>query len=248
MDQRNAVVTGASRGIGHAIVEKFAQNNVNVWACASRQNPEFETDMKKMEEKYHVWIRPLYFDLKNEDEIKHAVCTIRDDKCPIDILVNNAGISKVANLSMMSMTQIRDIFECNFFGPLYLIQYIQKMMIKSSGGVIINIGSISGLDADKGYAAYGSSKAAFMFLSKVLAKELKPYHIRVNAVAPGIVGTEMISYKTDELISDIIEATWLKRTGTPQEIANVVYFLTTKGASHITGEIIRVDGGKNHEI
>lgn len=239
---KNAIVTGASRGIGRAIVEKFAENGINVWACASRENPEFEADIKQMEEKYHVWIKPVYFDLKKEEEIKEAVKNIRKDRKTVDILVNNAGISKIGTLSMMSMNMLREVFECNFFGLLLFSQYVIKLML-STGGSIVNIGSISGLQPDKGYLAYGSSKAAVMFATEVMAKELASYHIRVNCVAPGLTDTEMIQYKKEELMNEIIENIWLKRKGTPEEIANVVYFLAMENASYITGQIIRVDGG-----
>ena len=257
MEQRNAIVTGASRGIGRAIVEKFARNGINMWACASRENGAFEADMKGLEEKYQVWIEPLYFDLSREEEIKDAVRKIRNEKKPVDILVNNAGISKVANLSMLSMDQIHKVFECNFFGPLLLTQSVQRLMMKvtpppnahacthmhTRNKVIVNIGSVSGLYPDKGYSAYGSSKAALMFFSKILAMELAPFHIRVNSVAPGFIDTEMISYKKDELVEEIIENIWLKRKGEPEEVANIVYFLTTDAAAGITGKTIRVDGG-----
>lgn len=238
----NAVVTGASRGIGRAIVEKFAENGINVWACASRENLEFEADMKKMEEKYHVWIKPVYFDLKKEEEIKEAVKNIRKDRKTVDILINNAGISKIGTFSMMSMNMLREVFECNFFGLILFTQYIIKLMI-SAGGSVVNIGSIGGLQPDKGYLAYGSSKAAVMFATEVMAKELAPYHIRVNCVAPGLTDTEIIQYKKEELMNEIIENIWLKRKGTPEEIANMVYFLAMEDASYITGQIMRVDGG-----
>ena len=204
LEGKNAIITGANRGIGRAIVEKFALEGANIWACARSQNPEFEMDMRKLAEQHHVWIRTLYFDLRNDEAIKNAVNDIRKEKTRVDILVNNAGIAKIANLSMLSISQIRDEFDCNFFGPLVLLQNVQKMMIKN-GGSIINIGSSSGIYPEKGYSGYGTSKAALMFLSKVLAKELAPYHIRVNSVAPGMIETKMISYKSDEVIEEIIK-------------------------------------------
>lgn len=239
----NAIVTGASRGIGRAIVEKFAKQGINLWACASKTNPAFEADMESLAQRYSVWIKPLYFDLKNENEIKEAVKNLRKDKQSVDILVNNAGMSKVATLPMMSMKTIHEVFACDYFGPVFLTQCIIKMMITNGSGNIVNIGSISGLRPDKGYIAYGSAKAALMFATKVMAKELASYHIRVNAVAPGLTNTEMIQYKKDEFMEKIIGDIWLGRKAEPEEIANVVAFLCSEEAAYVTGEIVRVDGG-----
>lgn len=244
MDETNAIVTGASRGIGRAIVEKFAEHHINVWACASRENPDFEADMRQLQERHSVWIKPVYFDLREEEEIKEAVKSIRSSRQAVDILVNNAGISKVGTLSMMSMKTLRDVFECDFFGPVLFTQYIVKMMIPNKRGSIVNIGSVSGIYPDTGYIAYGSAKAAVLFASKVMAKELAPYRIRVNAVAPGLIDTGMVQYKDGALLDEIVENVWLKRKGTPEEIADLVYFLASQEASYLTGEVIKADGGR----
>ena len=261
----NAIVTGARRGIGRAVVKKFIENGINVWATTSRMDDFFIEDMRKLESEVSDSqslgsesvassnlgkIIPIELELRSEDSIKAAVKAItseRDEegnKLPIDILVNNAGIPSGGLMQMTSMDTLRDVMEVNFIGQMSLIQKISKVMMRQKKGAVVNIGSVGGIEAREGYLAYGSSKAAFMWATRCISKELAPYNIRVNAVAPGLVDTDMGDYKADAEQQKILDSISMKRKGTPEEIAEVVYFLATDASSFITGSIINADGGR----
>ena len=251
----NAIVTGARRGIGRAVVKKFIENGINVWATTSRMDDSFVEDIKSLEQenienKTVGKVTPIELELRSEDSVKAAVKAItseRDEegnKLSIDILVNNAGIPSGGLMQMTSMDTLRNVMEVNFIGQMSLIQKISKVMMRQKKGSIVNIGSVGGIEAREGYLAYGSSKAAFMWATRCISKELAPYNIRVNAVAPGLVDTEMGDYKADAEQQKILDAISMKRKGTPEEIAEVVYFLSTDASSFITGSIINADGGR----
>ena len=242
----NAIVTGASRGIGRAIVEKFAKNNINVWACASKENEQLEQYGKELQAQNGVWIKPVYFDLRDDGQIKKQLGQIVNEKKPVDILVlvNNAGIPFGGLMQMTSLKKLREVMEVNFISQIAVTQIISKVMMKQQRGSIVNIGSVGGIEAREGYLAYGSSKAAFMWATRMISKELGPYHIRVNAVAPGLLDTDMGMYKPQEERRKILQENSMKRLGTPEEVADIVYFLASEEASFMTGSIVNVDGGR----
>ena len=241
---KNAIITGSNRGIGKAIVEKFAENGANVWACCRKQNADFEKDMAELAEKYRVWIKPVYFELDKEESIKEGLQTIFNDKKPINILVNNAGVTAEGLLNQVSVDSIRQVFEINFFSQLVMIQKVSKKMILNRGGVIINMASIAGMMPLPGRTAYGGSKAAVIWMTQSQARELAPFHIRVNAMAPGTIDTDMIKHYTDEQISQFAADACERRIGTAEEVAKVALFLASDQSSFVNGQIIRVDGGR----
>lgn len=238
------IITGSNRGIGKAMVEAFAASGANIWACARKSTPEFEAWLKETAEKTGVWIKPVYFELTDNDAINAGVQSIIDDGHPIDVLVNNAGISTVGLLSMSKVEDIENLFSVNYFAMLRIIQKVSKRMARQKKGVIINMGSNAGIDPQPGKIAYGSSKAAVMMMTKCLAKELGPMGIRVNAIAPGPIETEMIHQYKDDVLKNLASETALRRLGTTEEIAKVAVFLASEQASYINGEIIKVDGGR----
>ena len=240
----NVIITGSNRGIGKAMVEAFATAGYNVWACARKSTSEHEAWLKETAEKTDVWIKPVYFELTDKDALNASVQSIIDDGQPIDVLVNNAGISTVGLLSMSKVEDIENLFAVNYFAMLRIIQKISKRMARQKKGVIINMGSNAGIDPQPGKIAYGSSKAAVMMMTKCLAKELGPMGIRVNAIAPGPVETEMIHQYKDDVLKNLASESALRRLGTTDEIAQVALFLASDQASYINGEIIKVDGGR----
>lgn len=245
LKNKNAIITGSNRGLGKAIVEEFAKNGANIYACARKQNDEFEKYLKNLAEKYQVWIKPIYFDLSDEIEIRDSLKTIiRTDKQTIDILVNNAGMPYGGLLMMTPIHKLKEVFEVNYFAQIYLMQLVSKAMIKQKSGNVINIASVGGIETNIGYLAYGSSKAALIWATKSISKELAPYNIRVNAVAPGLTKTEMGLYKNKEELAKTINRTSMNRMGEPIEIANAVLFLASDDSSFITGHILSVDGGR----
>lgn len=240
----NVIITGSNRGIGKAMVETFAASGANIWACARKATPEFESWLKITAEANGVWIKPVYFEMTDAEAINAGIQSIIDDGQSIDVLVNNAGISTVGLLSMSKVEDIEKLFEVNFFAMLRVIQKVSKRMSRQKHGVIINMGSIAGIEPQPGKIAYGSSKAAVMMMTKCLAKELGPMGIRVNAIAPGPIETEMIHQYKDEVLEKLAAESSLRRLGKTEEIAQVAVFLASEQASYINGEIIKVDGGR----
>ena len=182
--------------------------------------------------------------MSDTESVNDGIKQILDENESVDVLVNNAGISTVGLLSMSKVDDIRKLFEVNYFAMLQIIQKVSKKMARQKKGVIINMGSIAGIEPQPGKIAYGSSKAAVMMMTKCLAKELGPMGIRVNSIAPGPIETEMIHQYTDEMLIKLACESALSRLGKREEIAQVALFLASEQASYINGEIIKVDGGR----
>ena len=241
---KNAIITGAAGGIGKATVEYFAANGANIWACELRSSEQFEKDMADISDKYGVWIETVYFDVSDEEQVKEAIKQIRSKKCPIDILANVAGIAAAStSFHMTDMAKMKKVFEINFFALTLLTQYVSRLMLRQKYGSIVNIASIAGIDGDPAQYEYAASKAAVIGGTKKLARELAPYNIRVNAIAPGMIQTDMGAKIEDNLRDEILSKVMMKRMGRPEEIAHAIAFIASDMASYMTGQVIRVDGG-----
>ncbi|HJN05620.1 MAG TPA: SDR family oxidoreductase [Bacteroidales bacterium] len=244
LKNKNTVITGCNRGIGKEIVRVFAENGANIWACVRRESGTFSKYINNLEQKHSVSINPVYFDLSDEEQIKTGVKTIKETKEPVDILVNNAGVIFTALFQMTSMQKLKEMFEINYFSQMLLTQYISRIMMRQKSGSIINISSSAALEGNEGRTGYASAKAAMITSTKVLAKELAPYNIRVNAVAPGLTQTEMMESSTPEdALKETLNRICMKRVGQPEEIANSVLFLASDLSSYMTSQVLRVDGG-----
>ena len=141
------------------------------------------------------------------------------------------------------MSKLREVFEINFFSQVLITQYVAKWMQKRKSGVIINMASIAGIDGMAGYTAYGSSKAALIYFTKTLSKELATSGVRVNAVAPGLINTEMAKQMEEKAAEKMLEQNGMRRLGNPTEVADLVLYLSSDSSSFINGQVIRVDGG-----
>lgn len=243
MKSKNALITGTNRGIGMALLKKFAQNGYNILAHSRSRSAEFENEIATISRQNNVWIKPIYFDLCNFDDMKETFKQIYKEKLTLDVLVNNAGVAFVDLFQLTPMSKIREVFEVNVFAVMQLTQLALKIMIKQNSGSIINFASIGGIDAYPAHCAYGASKAAIIGFTKSLSTELVQYKIRVNAVAPGATDTEMINLFEKKSGGNLFKNSAMKRKATPDEIANVVAFLASDEASFINGQIIRIDGG-----
>ena len=246
MKNKNVFITGANGGIGRALVATFAAKKANIWACVLTPDSKFDVFCTKLAQENDVTIETIVCDITNYATVKKIVLDIRKTGRSIDVLVNNAGILKEALLQMTSMDMARQMFEVNFFAPLYLSQMFSKIMIqRKSGGAIINISSIAALDGVEGQTVYGATKAALYSMTKSMAKELGKYNIRANCVAPGVTQTPLIVNMRQDVFEQEKSTSYLKRLGQPQDIADAVAFLASNEAKYITGQILRVDGGRN---
>jgi len=243
LKNKNAVITGCNRGIGRSILEEFAINGANIFACVRGENNEFSRFIEDLSEKCSVKIYPIYFDASNIDEIKTAIKQIQSTKIPIDILVNNAGITYNALFQMSTLDKLKEVFDVNFVSQFVFTQYISKLMVRNKSGSIINISSTAGIDGNSGRSVYGASKAAVICMTKAIAAELGEYGIRANSIAPGMTDTDMLSSMKGDLILKSLKTNDIKRVGKPSEIADTAVFLASDLASYITGQVIRVDGG-----
>lgn len=241
---KTAIVTGCNRGIGKAIIYKFAQNGAVIFAHARKETEKFTVYINELRETYGADIRPIYFDARNNAEMVMAVKQISSFTKDIDILVNNIGIvSSVNSFQMTSIQMMRDEFEVNLFSQLQFTQYISRFMIRKKRGSIVNISSIAGIEGSTGTLPYVSSKGAMISATKRLAIEFGTYNIRVNSVAPGLTDTDMGGMMKVELEEETLNRLIFKRKAKPEEIADAVLFLASDMSEFITGQILRVDGG-----
>ncbi len=243
LEGQTAVVTGSARGMGHRIVEVFAEHGANVFACARKQTEEHDAFAKELSERYSVSVIPVYFELTDRQQMKAAVKSIMSAKLPISILVNNAGITHNALFQMTNEDTLTNVFNVNYNSPYLFSQYIVKLMLRNNGGSIINISSSAALDGDSGRSVYGASKAAVICMTQAVAEELGPYNIRANSIAPGVTQTDMLDTLDRDILDNVIALTDDKTVGTVSDIANACLFLASDLSSYITGQVLRVDGG-----
>ena len=245
-NNKNVFITGANGGMGKAFVAAFARKKSNIWACVIASDVEFDAYCENLAHENGVTIETIVCDITDYDAVKNVVTDIRKTKRSIDVLVNNAGILKEALLQMTSMDTARKMFEVNFFAPFYLSQMFSKLMMRQeNGGAIVNVSSVAALDGVEGQTIYGATKAALYSMTKSMAKELGKYNIRANCVAPGVTQTPLIADMKEDVLEREKLMSYLKRLGQPQDIADAVVFLASDEARYITGQILRVDGGRN---
>jgi 3-oxoacyl-[acyl-carrier protein] reductase len=241
---KTAVITGCNRGIGKAMLEVFAKNGANLWACVRKSDDAFTHYLEGLAKETGVTIMPVYCDLTDAAQVKVAAQTIIAAKQPVDILINNAGMIYTSLFQMTSMEKMKELFEVNFFSQMLLTQYMVKIMTRQKSGNIINLSSSAAIEGNEGRTAYAASKAAMITATKVMGRELAAYNIRVNAIAPGLTQTDMMAGSTpEEALKYTLQRISLKRVGRPEEIANAALFLASDLSSYITGEVLRVDGG-----
>ena len=233
-----AVVTGANRGIGLAITRRLVAEGYRVAACA-RQPSDALAELLP-EAAGHV-IVPL--DLRRDETISEAARTVMKWSKRIDALVNCAGVASGSLFAMTRMDEMRDLFQVNTFGPLLFTQYISRIMTRNRAGSIVNIGSTAGLLADPGTLAYGGSKAALRHATRVLATELGPSGIRVNAIAPAVVETDMAAQMDDAARAALDTRSALPGRIQPDDVADLVMFLVSARSAMMTGQVLRLDRG-----
>ena len=237
-----AIVTGGTRGIGYAIVEKYLENHATVVLCGSRQETA-DKAVAKLKAEHPDWpVEGIAPDLGNYGAIKAAFDGVQERYGHIDILVNNAGMSSSTPLADFTPELFRKIMALNVDAAFYCILAVSEAMTAQGSGCILNTSSMVSRDGQPSGVAYPTSKAAINGMTLSLARELGPKGIRVNAVAPGITNTDMMQAVPKEVIEPLIGQIPLRRIGEPEDIANAFLYLASPAASYITGQVIHVDG------
>ena len=237
-NKKVALVTGGSRGIGKACAIELAKAGCDVIINYAGNQ---EAANKTVEELKALGSnsKAMKFDVSNQELVEAAIKEIMDEYKRIDVLVNNAGITRDGLFMRMSAQNWLDVINTNLNSAYFVTNPVSKIMIKQRSGAIVNMASISGIYGNAGQANYSTAKAGLIGFTKALAKELASRNIRVNAVAPGFIQTDMTKDLPQEQIVDKIP---LKRLGEPEDIAKTVKFLALD-TTYITGQVIGVDGG-----
>ena len=242
MEGKVAIVTGGASGIGKAIADRLADRGYTVVVCDI--NEEKGSALEKVSNKVKGTYVFKYCNVGEEEDIRRVVEEVEREYGGISVLVNNAGIIRRRKGEEIKISDWDDVFKINTRGAFIFCKYVSEVMKKQKSGRIINISSVASKMGDITSApGYGPSKAAVNGLTKTFARELAPYNITVNAVAPHAIETEMSAEWSEEMRQKIISEIPLKRLGQPSEVAAVVEFLVSDEAGFITGEIIDVNGG-----
>jgi len=240
LNNKVAIITGGTRGIGLEIARTFKKNNAKVIIFGSKK----ETVDKAIEElqKENLPIEGYYPNLFDYNEVNQVIEEIYGKYGHIDILVNNAGISANKKIEDTTPEEFQKIMDINVNAIFNTTKATVPYMKKNNGGAILNTSSMVSIHGQPSGVGYPASKFAVNGLTKSLARELAPSNIRVNAVAPGIINTDMVASLPKEMIEPLVKTIPLGRIGEPKDIANAFLFLASDMASYITGEILSVDG------
>lgn len=238
-----AFITGSTRGIGWACARLFARHGATVLINGSGDKEFLEKKVEELSQNGSVLCRGYWGDVSQYASMKEVYTKINSEFKKLDILVNNAGYMSPALLAMTTETSLTRMIDVNFKGAVFNMQLASRLMMKAGGGSIINVSSIMGQEGAANNIVYSGTKGAVISMTRAAAKELAPHHIRVNAIAPGYVVTDMTSGLPDEIKKKTIDSTLLKRSGVPEDMANAVLFLASDMSSFITGKVLGVDGG-----
>lgn len=237
-----ALVTGGSRGIGRAVSVRLAGAGAFVIVNYTR-NEEAARETLRLIGEAGGDGKIARFDVSDDRESTDAIAALIKEKGRIDILVNNAGESRDGLLVRMKDRDWDRVIDTNLKGAFHCCRAVAYAMMKQRGGRIVNVSSVVALSGNAGQSNYSASKAGLVGLTKSLARELAPRAICVNAVAPGLIDTDMTSAMTEEQRETVLAGIPLSRLGTPDDVAGVVLFLASDEAGYITGQVIGVNGG-----
>lgn len=240
---KSVLVTGGTRGIGEAISREFAEKGYDIIINFVNSEEKANNLKIELEEKFNIKVLPIKADLSNEEECKKLVKRSLDEFGKIDILVNNAGIVSDKEFEDRTAEDWKQTLNVNLIAPFILTKLVGKEMLKQQSGAIINISSTNGLNTYYPTSVdYDASKSGIISLTYDSAVQFAPF-VRVNAIAPGWVNTEMNKELPEDFVKNETERILVKRFGEPREIAKVVTFLASNDASFINSTVIKVDGG-----
>ena len=239
---RTAIVTGGTRGIGLAVARSLAEDGASV-VVSGRDGARLEAAVKELEACGSGAVAGLVADATKREDAERLVETARERFGRLDILVNNAGITRDQLLLRMKDDDWDQVMNTNLRGVFLMTRAAAKSMMRQKSGRIVNISSTAGAMGNPGQANYSAAKAGVMGFTRAAARELAHWNILVNAVAPGLVETDMAATIPAEAREALLQQVPLKRIGTAREIAEVVRFLAGDGATYLTGQVIHVNGG-----
>ncbi len=237
-----ALISGGSRGIGRAIAVTFARNGADV-AVLFAGNAEKAEDTCRAARAFGVRALPLQCDVSSFEESEAAMQRVMQEFGSIQILVNNAGINRDKLAVQMRAEDFEQVLATNLTGAFNLIRHTYSGFVRQRSGRIINITSVAGMTGNAGQCNYSAAKAGMIGLTKSIAKELAGRGVTCNAIAPGLIQTDMMQNMPEAAREALLQSIPMKRAGKPEEIADIALFLASQSAGYITGTVIPVDGG-----
>ncbi len=238
-----ALVSGSSRGIGWSAAELLASNGATVVIHGNSDSSIIDARAAELRDRFGGEHSGFQADVRDPNQIRGVARSVFAKFKRLDILINNAGILDDALIGMISDDAIAKTFEVNTLAAIHFLQAGARLMKRHHGGSIVNVSSIVGIEGNPGQIVYSSSKAALVGLTKSAAKELAPAQIRVNAIAPGFIDTQMARQLPEAIFAERVASIGMGRIGTAEDIAKVILFLSSDLSSYVTGQIIGVNGG-----
>jgi 3-oxoacyl-[acyl-carrier protein] reductase len=242
-DGKVALVTGSTRGIGWATAERLAEHGATVVVNGHSGQRQIDTRAAELRERFGGDHAGLIFDVADPAAVSVALRDLFGRFRRLDVLVNNAGILDDGLLGMIDATSAERTYAVNAIGVLNVMQASARLLARGEPGAIVNVASIIGVVGNSGQVAYGGSKAAVIGMTRSAAKELAAAGVRVNAVAPGFIDTDMVRQLPDGVYEHRVASVALGRIGTPQEVAGAIVWLASPEATYVTGQVLGVDGG-----
>ena len=241
LENKVAIITGGTAGIGAAAAKKFAQEGakVTVWARNAEKGKAFVEAMAK--EGYTICFDAV--DTSNYEQVVAATKRVFDANGKIDILINNAGITNDSTLKKMTPEQWQSVIDINLTGTFYCTKAVNQYMVEAGWGRIINVSSVVGLYGNFGQTNYVATKAGVIGMTKTLCRELGKKGVTVNAVAPGSIATDTVAKMPEDVLAGMVAKVPVGRLGKPEDIANAFCFLASDEAAYVNGAVLSVDGG-----
>jgi 3-oxoacyl-[acyl-carrier protein] reductase len=243
LDGKVALVTGSTRGIGWAVAKALAGNGASVVLNGTHDANLLKQRTEELQNEFHVPCVGFFGSVSDHASVKQCYMEIFNKFKRLDILVNNAGVLTDALLGMISSEMIENVLRTNLVGCIYHLQEASRLMGRNKSGSIINISSIVGRFGNEGQAVYGASKAGVIGLTLSASKELAPKNIRVNAIAPGFIETDMVKALPERKYAERLSSIKMGRIGRPEDVANAVLFFASDASAYVTGQVLGVDGG-----